>query len=54
MGKKFGLTHGIVANSNLKEKIISNAEKNVHNFSWSSIAIELIKIFEKHRLNNDS
>ena len=48
------LINELISNSNLKEKIISNAEKNVHNFSWSSIAIELIKIFEKHRLNNDS
>ena len=48
------LINELISNSNLKEKIISNAEKNIQNFSWSNIAIELIKILEKHRLNNDS
>ncbi len=48
------LINNLLNDSNVKEKIINGAEKNIHMFSWSNIAVELIKILRKHKLNNDS
>ena len=48
------LINYLLTNSSVKEKIINSAEKNIDMFSWSNIAVELIKILKKHKLNNDS
>ena len=48
------LINEILTKSDVREKIIITAKKNVRIFSWSNIAIEFFEILKKHRLTGSS